>query len=63
MLIVRFIRADDQPAEEYYYNNISEAVHHIHLFKDDDSGLYRRIELIVYDSDTRFSEVAYAINF
>ena len=44
MYIVRFNRWDGE-VEEYYYWNENEAREHIDGFKDDDSGLYRSIEL------------------
>lgn len=44
--IVRFVRKDDQPAEEYYYHTYEEARAHFALFLDDDSELYHRIEAI-----------------
>ena len=44
--IVRFIRRDKRPDEEYYYNGKDEAEYHLNLFRDDDSLLYERIELI-----------------
>ena len=44
--IVRFVRKDGKPDEEYYYHTQAEAEYHRNLFQDDDSGLYERIELI-----------------
>lgn len=44
--IVRFVRKDGKPDEEYYYRTKAEAEFHRDLFQDDDSGLYERIELI-----------------
>ena len=44
--IVRFIRADDMPDEEYYYLTFDEAKKHYSLFLDDDSGLYQKIQII-----------------
>ncbi len=44
--IVRFVRKDGKPDEEYYYHSLAEAEHHKNLFLDDDSGLYERIEII-----------------
>lgn len=44
--IVRFIRRDKRPNEEYYYNGIDEAEYHLNLFREDDSLLYERIELV-----------------
>lgn len=43
--ILRFIRADCGPDEEYYYHREQAAVDHFSLFLDDDSGLYKRIEI------------------
>lgn len=45
MYTVTFKRKDEQPDEIYYYQNYADAVYHFNLFKDDDSGLYNRIEL------------------
>lgn len=45
MYFVRFRRKDKQPDEEYYYNKLADAQKHLDLFKDDDSGLYLRIDL------------------
>ena len=44
--IVRFVRKDSKPDEEYYYRSLAEAEYHKNLFLDDDSGLYERIEII-----------------
>lgn len=46
MYLVRFIRMDGGPDEEYYYRTAELARHHFSLFREDDSGLYTRIELI-----------------
>lgn len=46
MYLVRFVRRDRQPDEEYFYNNRQDADHHLNLFRDDDSDLYCRIELL-----------------
>ena len=45
MYIVRFVRWDRQPNEEYCYHNLCDALVHMSLFKDDDSGLYAFIEV------------------
>ncbi len=45
MYVVRFVRKDGQPDEEYYYNCLKDAQFHFNLFKDDDSGLYKNISL------------------
>lgn len=44
MFIVRFVRKDGKPDEEYYYHTLQEAEAHKKLFDDDDSDLYERIE-------------------
>ena len=44
--IVRFVRKDGKPDEEYYYNTQAEAEYHRNLFQDDDSGLYEKIEVV-----------------
>lgn len=45
MYIVRFIRVDGYPNEEYLYHNETEAMYHFSLFDGDDSGLYFLIEV------------------
>ena len=44
--IVRFIRKDDRPVEEFFYHTFEDATSHLLLFRDDDSDLYARIEII-----------------
>lgn len=46
LYIVRFIRKDGKPNEEYYYPLIEQAEEHFFLFLNDDSELYSRIELL-----------------
>ena len=46
MFIVRFVRKDGKPDEEYYYHTLQKAEALKHLFDDDDSDLYERIEII-----------------
>lgn len=48
MWIVRFIRRDGKPDEEYYYHTQQEAEAHRELFQDDDSDLYEAIEVVGY---------------
>lgn len=48
MWILRFIRRDGKPDEEYYYHTRREAENHKELFRDDDSGLYEDIEIVQY---------------
>ena len=42
---VHFIRVDEQPEEIYFYNTPEEAKWHLHLFDNDDSELYQKIEV------------------
>ena len=44
--VVRFIRKDGKPVEEFFYHTFEAAFSHLLLFKDDDSDLYIRIEII-----------------
>ena len=44
MYITRFVRVDGV-TEDHYYNSIADARYHLNLFRDDDSGLYDRIEI------------------
>lgn len=46
MYIVRFVRQGSQPNEDYYYHNPLEAIGHMKLFVKDDSGIYKKIQLI-----------------
>ena len=43
--IVRFVRRDGKPDEEYFYRTAEEARRHFDMFTDDDSGVYDRIEV------------------
>ena len=49
--IVQFVRRDGQPNEEYIYYNRNEAEKHLHLFQNDDSGLYTKIRLLAWFGD------------
>lgn len=44
--IVRFVRKDNKPVEEFFYHTFEAATSHFLLFKDDDSDLYMRIEIV-----------------
>lgn len=46
MFVVRFVRKDGKPDEEYYYHTLEDAEAHRDFFDDDDSGLYERIEIV-----------------
>lgn len=54
MFIVRFIRRDGQPDEEYMYQSEKDAQYHFNLFMSDDSGLYKRIEYSKRDSHREY---------
>ena len=47
MYLVRFERKDDQPNEEYYYYALEDAQKHFELFREDNSGLYQRVVLLI----------------
>ena len=57
--IVRFVRKDGKPNEDYYYNSRVKAEYHRDLFLNDDSGLYERLEII--NAPTK--EVTMELNF
>lgn len=57
--ITRFIRADEQPNEEYFYHTAADARAHMNLFNGDDSGLYRRIEVVQYSTDTVIDSIEF----
>ena len=44
--IVRFIRKDKLPIEDYIYYELEDAEKHFKLFEKDDSGLYNKIILL-----------------
>ena len=52
MFITRFTRADCQQPEDYRYASKEEAIKHLHLFDNDDSGLYSTICVIEEGSST-----------
>lgn len=57
--ITRFIRADEQPNEEYFYQTETDARAHMNLFNGDDSGLYSRIEVVQYSTDTVIASIVF----
>ena len=61
LFIVRFIRRDGKPDEEYYYHTREDAERHFFLFRDDDSNLYWEIVLTHASGDAE--EVLYRIQF
>lgn len=53
MYVVRFVRKDVEPDEEYVYHTMEEAAWHLNQFTDDDSGLYKYIEIVDFNSNER----------
>ena len=51
--VTRFHRLDGKPREDYYYHTKEEALNHLNLFRNDDSGLYRSIEVIDLENGAR----------
>jgi hypothetical protein len=51
MFVVRFTNIYKE-TEDYYYNRIEHAEHHLNLFRDDESGLYRNICIIDESNNT-----------
>ena len=49
---VSCVRKDKQPDENYVYNEFSDAKHHFDSFRNDDSGLYDKIELLTCLEDS-----------
>ena len=47
MFIVRFVRKDGQPNEDYYYHFLHDAIEHFLLFENDNSNLYNEICVII----------------
>ena len=45
MYITRFTKTDGC-IEDYYYHSQDDAVKHLSLFENDDSGLYTRIDVL-----------------
>ena len=60
--IVSFVRKDINQDEEYMYNNYEDAKKHFELFRNDDSGLYSKIKLMIWNKDSSTS-VLDTINF
>lgn len=48
MYLVRFVRNDESIDELYYYLQEEDALYHTRLFNNDDSGLYKRVEVVEY---------------
>ena len=47
--IVKFLRRDNQPDEEYIYWNQQDAKHHFELFRHDNSNIYKKIMLLLWN--------------
>lgn len=57
--ITRFVHCDEQPVEEYFYHTAEDAKAHMNLFRDDDSGLYSRIEVVQYSTGKVIDSIAF----
>ena len=57
--MTRFTRRDGKPREEYYYFGLKEAIYHMNLFKDDDSSLYTKVEVIDLKNMKQISALNY----
>ena len=57
--VVRFIRMDDKPCEEYYYKRQKDAQYHFDLFRSDDSQLYKKIVLAALNPETEIEPIDY----
>ena len=55
--VTRFHRRDGQPREDYYYRTKDEALNHLNLFRDDDSGLYGSIEVVDVKKDRKEASI------
>lgn len=60
--IVRFIRKDDRPVEEFFYHTFEDATSHLLLFRDDDSDLYARIEIIDGATEKQFQSKSFSVS-
>ena len=60
--IVRFIRKDDRPVEEFFYHTFEDATSHLLLFRNDDSDLYTRIEIIDGATEKQFQSKSFSVS-
>lgn len=51
MYVVKFIRSDGAPNEEYWWNTYDEASHHMSLFNTSDRDMYKEIILFEIDGN------------
>ena len=63
MTVSSFVGKDKKPIEEYEYNALNDALYHLHLFKNDNSGLYNKIDLLLSLEDLGIEEVLHSISF
>ena len=52
MFITRFTKTDGF-IEDYYYHSQDDAIKHLCLFENDDSGLYSRIDVLDDSTNTK----------
>jgi len=63
MFSVCFVRNDNKPDEIYYYHQGADARHHLDLFRNDDSGLYKRIILTEVTDENSYEKLVDIIGF
>ena len=63
LYIVRFMRLDDYPDEEYNYIRKSDAEKHFSMYATDNSGLYYEIQLSEVRNKTAPSFVAHRTSY
>ena len=49
MPIIRFVRKDGEPDEDHLFVDLEDALYHMDMFQEDDSGLYEKI--VLFDED------------
>ena len=57
--ITRFIRNDREPDEDYYYPSADVAIDHLELFRNDDSGLYKKIVVLQYNPEKLIAQLEF----
>ena len=50
MTVVRFVRKDGEPDEEYYYLDVAEARFHYSLYADDENSPYKSAKLYNFET-------------
>lgn len=58
MYVVRFVRKDRRPDEEYFYLDEKDAQYHFQCFENDDSELYIRVEIEKQQNGNNHREIS-----